>query len=434
MDVTARVEQRVRAAIRALGIDPLRDPEAVAQLIDGVVVEVIGEELATTANGPLDPDAIALEVRHAVAGFGALQRFFDDPMVEEIWINEPGRVFVARAGRSELTTVVLTDSEVRDLVERMLRVSGRRIDLSNPFVDAMMPDGSRLHVVIPDITRAHWSVNVRRFVIRPRHIDELVPMGTISTQAATFLAAAVVSGLNIVIAGGTQAGKTTLLNALLGCIPMHERIVSCEEVFELAVAHPDWVAMQTRDASLEGVGEIPLRRLVREALRMRPTRLVVGEVRQSEALDLLVAMNSGMPSMTTLHANSAREAVTKLCTLPLLAGQNIPGDFVLPTVAGCVDIVIHATTDADGRRRIREIAALPGRVESGIVEMAEIFIDRGAGLVRAGGFPPHGERFARAGFDLAVLLRDDEPGEPNIPIERRPGSRRSGVSGVGRAA
>ena len=428
MDVTARVEQRVRSAIRAHGIDPLGDPQTVARLIEGVVVEVIGEELATTANVLLDPDSIARQVRHSVAGFGALQPFFDDSSVEEIWINEPGRVFIARAGRSELTTVVLSDAEVRDLVERMLRVSGRRIDLSNPFVDAMMPDGSRLHVVIPDITRKHWSVNVRRFVFRPRHIDELVPMGTISTQAACFLAAAVVSGLNIVIAGGTQAGKTTLLNALLGCIPMHERIVSCEEVFELAVSHPDWVAMQTRDASLDGVGEIPLRRLVREALRMRPTRLVVGEVRQSEALDLLVAMNSGMPSMTTLHANSAREAVTKLCTLPLLAGQNIPGDFVLPTVAGCVDIVIHATTDADGRRRIREIAALPGRVENGIVEMADIFVDRGAGLLRAGGFPPHGERFTRAGFDLAALLRDDELGE------RQRGSGRPGVTDVGRAA
>ncbi|CAB4966460.1 unannotated protein [freshwater metagenome] len=297
---------------------------------------------------------------------------------------------------------------MRDLVERMLRISGRRLDTSSPFVDAMLPDGSRLHVVIPDITRTHWSVNVRRFIMRPKHIDDLVPTGTVSAQAAAFLSAAVVSGLNIVVAGGTQAGKTTLLSALLGCVPMHERIVSCEEVFELQVAHPDWVAMQTRDASLEGTGEIPLRRLVREALRMRPTRLIVGEVRQSEALDLLVAMNSGMPAMATLHANSAREAVTKLCTLPLLAGQNIPGDFVVPTVAGCVDLVVHAATGHDGGRRIREISALPGRVESGVVEMSDIFLDRGAGLERAGGFPPHAERFARAGFDLADLLRFDE--------------------------
>jgi len=231
-------------------------------------------------------------------------------------------------------------------------------------------------------------------------------VGRDGRASGEFLEAAVVAGLNIVVAGGTQAGKTTLLNSLLGCVPASERIVSCEEVFEIQLPHhPDWVAMQTRDASLEGTGEIPLRRLVREALRMRPTRLVVGEVRQAEALDLLVAMNSGMPSAATLHANSAREAVTKLCTLPLLAGQNISADFVVPTVAGCVDIVIHAVTGRDGRRRVREIAALPGRVESGVVEIAEIFGDRHGRLVRGTGFPPHEERFEAAGFDLGALLR-----------------------------
>ena len=409
MDVTARVESDVREAIRSLGVDPMRDPEAVRSLVDRVVADVVGEALSHSDDARIDAAAVALEVQHAVAGFGPLQRFFDDPTVEEVWINEPGRVFVARAGRSELTTVVLSDHEVRALVERMLRVSGRRLDLSTPFVDAQLPDGSRLHVVIPDITRKHWSVNVRRFVLRPKHIDDLVPTGTVTRQAARFLAAAVVSGLNVIVAGGTQAGKTTLLNSLLGCVPSHERIVSCEEVFEIHSSHPDWVSMQTRDASLEGVGEIPLRRLVREALRMRPTRLVVGEVRQAEALDLLVAMNSGMPSMATLHANSAREAVTKLCTLPLLAGQNIPGDFVVPTVAGCVDLVVHTATAHDGARRIQEICALPGRVESGVVEMSDIFIDAGAGLERAGGFPPHQERFARAGFDLNDILRSEGP-------------------------
>jgi len=153
---------------------------------------------------------------------------------------------------------------------------------------------------------------------------------------------------------------------------------------------------------------VPLRRLVREALRMRPTRLVVGEVRQAESLDLLVAMNSGMPSMATLHANSAREAVTKLCTLPLLAGQNIAADFVVPTVAGCVDLVVHLATERSGARRVREITALPGRVESGVIEMADLFVDRGAGLMRSSGFPPHDDRFREHGYDLAELLgRED---------------------------
>jgi pilus assembly protein CpaF len=223
-------------------------------------------------------------------------------------------------------------------------------------------------------------------------------------QAARFLDAAVAAGLNIVVAGGTQSGKTTFLNALLGCVPSTERVITCEEVFEIHLRHPDVVGLQTRNASLEGTGEIPLRRLIREALRMRPTRLVVGEVRQAEALDLLVAMNSGMPSMATLHANSAREAVTKLCTLPLLAGQNISADFVVPTVAGCVDIVVHLATDHSGSRTVRQIAAVSGRVESGVVEMADVFSDRGGGLVRAGGFPPHEDRFERLGFDLGALL------------------------------
>lgn len=289
----------------------------------------------------------------------------------------------------------------------MLRTSGRRLDLSQPFVDAVLRDGSRLHVVIPDITKSHWSVNIRRFVVRPSSVHDLVGLGTLTHQSANFLEAAVVSGLNIVVAGGTQAGKTTMLNALLGCIPASERVISCEEVFEINISHPDWVAMQTRDASLEGTGEIPLRRLVREALRMRPTRLVVGEVRQGESLDLLIAMNSGMPSLSTLHANSAREAITKLCTLPLLAGGNIPGDFVVPTVAGAVDLVIHVETRGNGERRVSEIAGVNGRVENGVVEMSSIFSDTGAGLQRRSGYPPHAERFTRHGFDLHQTLDSD---------------------------
>ena len=399
------IEADVRDAVRRSGLDPLRDRDAVGELVRSAVHRFVSQ-----AEGPLPSDgdltALSRRVLDDVAGFGPLQCFFDDPEVEEVWINAPGRVFVARAGRSELTTAVLTDAQVRSLVERMLQWSGRRIDLSTPFVDAMLPDGSRLHVAIPDITRAHWAVNIRRFVHRPVDVHELVPGGTLSPESADFLEACMVSGLNVVVAGGTQAGKTTLLNALLGCVPSGERIVSCEEVFEIHLPHhPDWVPMQTRDASLEGTGEIPLRRLVKEALRMRPSRLIVGEVRQAEALDLLIAMNSGLPAAATLHANSAREAVTKLCTLPLLAGQNIAADFVVPTVAGCVDIVVHTATARDGRRQVREIAALPGRVEAGVVEIADVFTRRGPQLVRGTGFPPHEDRFEAAGYDLARLLR-----------------------------
>lgn len=393
--VTTAVEERVRADVRRLGIDPLRDRERVRRLVDEAVLDHASYECGV--------DDVAQQVYDAVAGFGPLQPYFDDPEVEELWINDPGRVFVARAGRSELTTTVLTAADVRSLVERMLALSGRRLDMSSPFVDAMLPDGSRLHVVIPDVTRQHWAVNIRRFVVKPGHVADLVDRGTLTQQAAAFLDAAVVCGLNVVVAGGTQAGKTTLLNGLLGCVPAHERIVSCEEVFEISLQHPDWIAMQTRESGLDGAGEIPLRRLIREALRMRPTRLVVGEVRQAEALDLLIAMNSGIPAMSTLHANSAREAVTKLCTLPLLAGGNIASDFVTPTVAGCIDVVIHTGTDRDGARRIREISALTGRVE-GAVEMATLFTRTRDGLVRGGGFPAHLERFEAHDIDIRMLL------------------------------
>ena len=399
------IEADVREAVRRAGLDPLRDRDAVEELVRTAVHRFVSQG-DVSSQGESELAAVSRLVLDDVAGFGPLQRFFDDPEVEEVWINAPGKVFVARGGRSELTTAVLTDAQVRSLVERMLQWSGRRIDLSTPFVDAMLPDGSRLHVAIPDITRSHWAVNIRRFVHRPVDVHELVPGGTLSPEAADFLEACMVSGLNVVVAGGTQAGKTTLLNALLGCVPSSERIVSCEEVFEIHLPHhPDWVPMQTRDASLEGTGEIPLRRLVKEALRMRPSRLIVGEVRQAEALDLLIAMNSGLPAAATLHANSAREAVTKLCTLPLLAGQNIAADFVVPTVAGCVDIVVHTATGRDGRRQVREIAALPGRVEAGVVEIADVFTRRGPQLVRGTGFPPHEERFESAGYDLAQLLR-----------------------------
>jgi pilus assembly protein CpaF len=403
-DATALVELEVRELVRRRGLDPTIEPSAVRALVEDVIADYEDRALS----GPLpalgERKAVGRHVYDSVAGLGPLQRYLDDEGIEEIWINSPGRVFVARGGRSELTTTILTDQQVSDLVERMLKVSGRRVDISSPFVDATLPDGSRLHCVIPDITRRHWAVNIRKFVLGVSSLEELVRLSCISAQAARFLEAAVVAGLNVIVAGGTQAGKTTLLNALAGAIPGRERVVSCEEVFELQLPSPDWVAMQTRQPSLEGTGEIRLRRLVKEALRMRPDRLVVGEVRQEEALDLLIALNSGLPGMCTLHANSAREAVTKLCTLPLLAGENVSHAFVTPTVAASVDVVVHMAKDASGRRRVTEIVALSGRCERDVVEISQLFRSQGSALVRADGFPPHAERFAGAGYDLGHLL------------------------------
>jgi pilus assembly protein CpaF len=274
------VELEVRELVRRRGIDPFADQVQVRRLVDEVVADYDERSLTSALPQLVNVGQAARSVYDAVAGFGPLQRHLDDPTVEEVWINEPGRVFVARRGRSELTTTILGETQVRDLVEKMLKTTGRRVDLSTPFVDAMLPDGSRLHVVIPDITRRHWSVNIRKFVLSANTLDELVLLGTVTDQAARFLEAAIVAGLNVIVAGGTQAGKTTLLNCLAGAIPAKERVVTCEEVFELQLGLPDVVAMQTRQPNLEGTGEIRLRRLVKEALRMRPDRLLVGEVRQ----------------------------------------------------------------------------------------------------------------------------------------------------------
>jgi len=404
VDALTVVEDEVRELVRRRGLDPVVDGPAIRRLVDDVVADY-QERTLTSALPPLvDAVSATRRVYDAVAGFGPLQAYLDDPSVEEIWVNEPGRVFVARRGHSELTTTILSAGEVRDLVEKMLKSSGRRVDLSTPFVDAMLPDGSRLHVVIPDITRQHWALNIRKFVLTAHSLDELVGLGTITGQAARFLEAAVASGLNIIVAGGTQAGKTTLLNCLAAAIPARERVITCEEVFELRIPLPDVVSMQTRQPNLEGTGEVRLRRLVKEALRMRPERILVGEVRQEECLDLLIALNSGLPGMCTIHANSAREAITKLCTLPLLAGENVSHSFVVPTVASSVDLVVHTIRDAQGHRRVREVVAVPGRVEGDVIETADVFVTRGERLVRADGWPPHADRFARAGFDLTELL------------------------------
>jgi pilus assembly protein CpaF len=225
------------------------------------------------------------------------------------------------------------------------------------------------------------------------------------------LDAAVACGLNILVSGGTQAGKTTMLNALSGSIPGSERVISCEEVFEIKLPIPDWVSMQTRQAGLEGTGEVRLRDLVKESLRMRPSRVIVGEVRGEECLDLLLALNSGLPGMCTIHANSAREALTKMCTLPLLAGENIGSRFVLPTVAGCVDLVVHLGISHDGQRRVREILAVSGRIEGQAIETENLFATVDGQLRRAEGQLPHPERFLQRGYSPAGLLTE-LPGGP----------------------
>ena len=305
--------------------------------------------------------------------FGPLQELIDDSEVEEIWINSPSQVFVARSGQSELTNLILTKEVVQDLIERLLIWGGRRLDVSTPFVDARLPDGSRLHVAIPEVTASEWAINIRKHLGKGSNFEELVTLGSISEDMAEFMKKAIDLGFNILVSGGTQAGKTTFLNALLGQVSPMERVITIEEVFELRPNLPDWIALQTRTANIEGEGEISLRRLIKESLRMRPSRIIVGEVREAEALDLLVALNAGLPGMATLHANSVRGAINKLQLLPLLAGENIAQKFITPTIAISIDLVIQCSIDAKGKRRVSEVSAVTGRCEDSIIELESIF-------------------------------------------------------------
>ena len=292
-------------------------------------------------------------VRAQLVGLGGLEPYLLDAAIEEIWINGPRQIFVSERGETRHLDLELSDLEIRQLVERMLRDSGRRIDRAEPFVDATLADGARLHVVIPDVTRLHWAVNIRKFPTALYTLDNLVEFGSLSNELADYLEQAFLDGKNILVSGATQAGKTTFLCALLDLGKASERLITVEETFEIRTNYRDVVSMQARQANLEGIGEITLRRLVREALRMRPTRLVIGEVRQAEALDLLIALNSGIAGLCTIHANSAFEALEKLKLLPLLAGENIPAAFVEETVNRTVDIVVHC--QAKPKRKVAQV-------------------------------------------------------------------------------
>ncbi len=398
------LEEELRQLVqrRQVPLGATGDPE-LALLVDEAVADY-RDRFLHGGLPTLDDDAVEL-LHHRIAGFGLLSPLLEDPDVEEIWINEPGRVFVARCGRPELTTLVMTAAEVEEVVERMLARAGRRLDRSQPFVDARLPDGSRLHVVIPPVTD-EWAVNIRKFVnLRAHTLDELVRLGSLSTEAARFLDASIRVGLNVVVAGAVGAGKTTLLNCLAGSVPPGERIVTCEEVFELQTGRPDVVSMQCRQPNLEGEGAITLRDLVRESLRMRPDRIVVGEVRGPEALDMLLALNSGAGGMTSVHATSAREALRKLTTLPLLAGENVDRQFVAATVAACVDLVVFCRRLGDSRE-VTEILAVGEPGSGGIEATAGLVFERdGSGLVWTGELPRRVERFTESGLDLQEILR-----------------------------
>ena len=302
-----------------------------------------------------------------------INNLLNDSTVEEIWINSPGKIFIARNGISELTNNVLSENEIVVLLEQLLRNSGRRLDVTHPFVDAFLPDGSRLHAVIPNITQKWPAINIRKFKDSNLKLNDLFENKMFSAQIYNFLREINKSAKNVIISGTTGAGKTTFLSALLNTLPRKTRIVTCEEVFELKLNSIDQVALQTRDENLDSVGEIDLRRLIKEALRMRPDRLVLGEVRQAEALDLLIALNSGICGMATIHANSAKDAINKLFLLPLLGGPNIQEEFIKRTVSNVINYIIHLSRNQTGFRYISEIIEIQPTNNQNYFEINEIY-------------------------------------------------------------
>lgn len=319
-------------------------------------------------------DSIRSSAIDDLLGFGLLQEFLDDPTVTEVMVNGPDLVFVESNGTIRKTTRTFeSDEQLRRVIDRMVRTSGRRVDQSSPMVDARLPDGSRLNVILPPLAVDGASVTIRKFTSSWLTTADLVTQGSLSAEAADFLEKAVQAKLNILVSGGTGTGKTTILNILSSFIGRAERVVTIEDAVELSLHLPNLVRLESRPANSEGAGEVDIRDLVRNSLRMRPDRIVVGEVRGSETIDMLQAMNTGHEgSLSTVHANSPRDALRRLETMVLLGGVELPLRAIREQVASSIDLIVHLMRDTVGRRFISTVTEVVG-MEGEVVSTADLF-------------------------------------------------------------
>ncbi|HVW25515.1 MAG TPA: ATPase, T2SS/T4P/T4SS family [Polyangiaceae bacterium] len=355
-------------------------------------------------------ESLVQELADEAVGLGPLERLLGDPDVNEIMVVDPHTIFVERRGKMELTSLRFTDDDsVRAVIERIVTPLGRRIDESTPLVDARLRDGSRVNAVIPPLALRGPCITIRKFTKEPLRMGDLERFGSVTQAMARFLERSVKVRRNIVISGGTGSGKTTLLNVLSAAIPAHERVVTIEDAAELQLAQPHVVSLEARPPNLEGKGEYSIRDLVKNALRMRPDRIVVGECRGGEAIDMLQAMNTGHEgSLTTTHANSPREAVARIETLCLMAGLDLPIRAIRQQIAASVHLIVQQTRFSDGSRRVSSIAEVVGIEDSGEVELQEIFsfkvtkVEDGGRVegefVASGYLPSFIEQFARHGL------------------------------------
>ncbi|MCX7755756.1 MAG: CpaF family protein [Anaerolineales bacterium] len=317
---------------------------------------------------------ITREVMDDVLGYGPIQPLLNDPDVSEVMVNGPKKVYVEKKGKLMKTGVTFeNDAHVIRVIERIVLPLGRRIDADSPTVDARLPDGSRVNAIIPPVALDGPTLTIRKFRKDKLTMQQLIEFGSITPQMAEFLKACVISRLNIVISGGTGSGKTTLLNVLSGLIPEDERIVTIEDAAELQLQQDHVVRLETKPASLEGKGQVTIRDLVRNALRMRPDRIVVGECRGGETLDMLQAMNTGHDgSLTTLHANTPRDALSRLETMVLMAGMDLPIKVIRQQISSAIDLIVQQTRLKDGSRKVTAISEVAG-MEGDTIVLTDIF-------------------------------------------------------------
>jgi len=368
-----RIHLKVLELLDLAALDALA-PEQLRHEIALTVERLLQEEQAVV-NGAERGNLIR-DIQHEMLGFGPLELLMADPAVSDILVNSYRQIYVERKGQLELTNVTFTNEKhLLRIIDKIVSLVGRRIDEASPMVDARLPDGSRVNAVIPPVALDGPMISIRRFALVPLTMDDLIGEGlkTLTPEMARMLQALVRSKVNMLISGGTGAGKTTLLNILSGCIPDSERVVTIEDAAELQMQQPHVVRLETRPMNIEGKGEITQRALVRNALRMRPDRIVIGEVRGAEAFDMLQAMNTGHEgSLTTIHANTPRDSIARLENMIGMANLNLPHKAARQQIASAITVVIQVLRMIDGKRKVTSIQEVTG-MEGEVVTMQEIF-------------------------------------------------------------
>ena len=385
----ARIHRRMVERINLASLESV-EPERMRFQIRQIISTLLSEE-----NIPLsEAQRLALEeeVLNETFGLGPIEPYLHDPDVADILVNTHRQVYIERFGKLELTpTKFDNDEHVMRIIDRIVSRIGRRVDESSPMVDARLADGSRVNAIIPPLSIDGPVLSIRRFGVRTLNMPDLLELGSVSPGMAELLQGIVKARLNSLICGGTGSGKTTLLNAMSSFIPVSERVVTIEDAAELQLLQPHVVRLETRPANIEGRGEVSQRELVKNALRMRPDRIVVGEVRGAEVMDMLQAMNTGHDgSLTTIHANSSRDALHRLETLMLMSGVNLPNRVMREQISAALDVVVHATRLSDGSRRVMAVSEIVG-MEQDVVAMQDIFVFRKTGIAEDGKILGHFE-------------------------------------------